>query len=62
VKKQNILNYLAAHSDSKTSEIAKAISLSNGRVRSYLQQLTLDGIIIANGETHKRTYRLNSKN
>jgi 8-oxo-dGTP pyrophosphatase MutT (NUDIX family) len=60
-RKQDILNYLAGHSDAKTSEIAEAISLSDGRVRAYLQQLTLDGIIIADGETHNRTYRLNPK-
>jgi predicted HTH transcriptional regulator len=42
----------------KTSEISEVVSLSEGRVRYYLQKLVQDGMVVADGETHNRIYRL----
>ncbi|MDR0221244.1 MAG: putative DNA binding domain-containing protein [Lachnospiraceae bacterium] len=58
VREQDIIDFLADHKDVKTSEISENIDLSEGRVRFYLQRLIQKGMVVADGETHNRIYRL----
>ena len=62
MRKQSILQYLSDNPSAKTADIAESIGISDGRARVYLLELVRDKIIIAEGETHNRTYRINGKN
>jgi len=62
LRKQAIIQYLATHTIAKTAEIAESLGISDSRVRAYLLELIREGLIVVNGETHNRVYRLNEKN
>ena len=50
--------YLTEHPIAKTKEIANATRLEPWRVRAVMRKLTADGIVVAEGGTRGRTYRL----
>jgi predicted HTH transcriptional regulator len=58
VQEQAIINFLTNNPDAKTSEISEGVGLSKGRTRFYLQRLVQKEMVVADGETHNRTYRL----
>ena len=60
-RKSMILAFLKINPSASTNYIADSIGVSRGRVRSYLLEMTRDGIIIAEGNTHTRTYRLRNE-
>ncbi len=50
--------YLTEHPIAKTSEIAEATGFSPRRIRAVLRRLIAEGIVVAQGRTRNRTYRL----
>ena len=50
--------YLTEHPIAKAAEIADATGLEPWRVRAVLHRLIGDGIVVAQGRTRGRTYRL----
>ena len=57
-RKQAIIDYLTEYNAGKASIISEHIGISPGRVRVYLQELTNEGIIVAEGANRNKTYRL----
>lgn len=55
-----VVAYLTEHPIARTSEIAEATGLAAARVRSVLNKLIADGVVVAQGNTRGRTYRLKS--
>jgi predicted HTH transcriptional regulator len=58
MKKQAIVDYLAQCGGSKSSALAKLIDVNASRVRGYLNELIVDGIVTAEGENRNRIYRI----
>lgn len=58
--KEIILTYLTDHAEAKASAIAGYIGLKPSRTRDYLNELILEGIVVAEGGNRDRTYRLKS--
>lgn len=56
--KKNIIIYLTAHPEGKTSEIAEFIGLQVSRTRDYMKELANEGIVEMSGANKNRTYRL----
>jgi DNA-binding IclR family transcriptional regulator len=53
-----IIDYLTEHSEASANELAEWVHLKPSRARDYLRELVRDGIVIAQGETWSRVYRL----
>ena len=58
ISKQLIVDYLLENGESKTIDIAKVINLSISRVRSLLNKLTEENIVISVGSNRDRRYKL----
>ncbi len=58
VKRQLIIDYLTDHACATTAEIADYVELRPSVVQDCLGELTLEQIVIAEGESRSRTYRL----
>ena len=58
--KETIIVYLTDHAEAKASSIAEYIGLKPSRTRDYLNELIMEGIVIADGSNRNRTYRLKS--
>lgn len=56
--KKIIIEYLKESPNSKTSQIALVLGLKTSRTRDYLSELIADNIIVAEGNSRNRTYRL----
>ncbi len=56
--KKLILEYLAAHSEVKSHEIAEVLDLGISRTKVYLSELADVGFIIRVGANKDRTYKL----
>ena len=56
--KKLILEYLAAHSEVKSQEIAEVLGLGISRVKVYLAELADAGLIIRLGANKNRIYKL----
>lgn len=56
--KKLILEFIKMNGDSKTSEIAERIQLSESRTRAILGELVAEGKISTSGETKRKTYFL----
>ena len=59
--KETIIVYLADHAEANASSIAEYIGLKPSRTRDYLNELIVDGIVIADGSNRNRTYRLKTQ-
>ena len=55
-----IIDYLTDHAEASAVELADWLNLKPSRVRDYLRELKEDEIIISQGETRRRVYRLKS--
>ena len=55
---RTIVAYLTEHPTVRLSEIADATGLKQLRVRTVLRRLIADGIVVAEGTSRNRTYRL----
>ena len=60
VKRQMIIDYLTDHVEASAVELADWLNLKPSRVRDYLRELKEEEIIISQGETRSRVYRLKS--
>ena len=58
IKRRMIIDYLTEHSEASANELAEWVHLKPSRARDYLRELVRDGIVIAQGETWSRVYRL----
>ena len=58
VKRQMIIDYLTDHAEASANELADWVHLKPSRVRDYLRELIRDEIVISQGETRSRVYRL----
>lgn len=56
--KNRILEYLAAHSEVKSQEVAEVLGLGISRTKVYLSELANAGLIIRMGANKDRTYKL----
>ena len=56
--KANILAYLQEQQPAGASDISAVLGLSDSRTRAILKELTEDGIILAEGKTNTRVYRI----
>ena len=56
--KQTILAYLKKTKTAGAREISAQLDLSDARTRAILKEMTDDGIIIADGKTNMRLYRI----
>lgn len=56
--KETIIAYLTDHTEAKALSIAEYIGLKPSRTRDYLDELVAEGIVVAEGGTRNRTYRL----
>ena len=57
-KKQLIIVYLTDHPSAKSAEIAAFVNLKPSRVNDYLADLIAENIVVAEGGSRTRTYRL----
>ncbi|MBE7003094.1 MAG: AAA family ATPase [Ruminococcaceae bacterium] len=53
-----ILEYLTDHASARTAEIADVLGVSAARARAVLSTLIAEDIVVAEGGSHGRTYRL----
>ncbi|MDR0220460.1 MAG: hypothetical protein LBI54_03520 [Lachnospiraceae bacterium] len=53
-----LVDYLAEHGVSKTSELSALLEVNASRTKVYLQELIAEGIVVAEGANRNRTYRL----
>ena len=60
VKRQMLIDYLTDHAEASAVELADWLNLKPSRVRDYLRELKEEEIIISQGETRSRVYRLKS--
>ena len=60
VKRQMIIDYLTEHHEATRNELSNYLNLKSSRVRDYLKELIEEEIVIAEGETINRIYRLKS--
>ena len=56
--KETIIAYLTDNPEAKASSIAEYIGLKPSRTRDYLNELIVEGIVVAEGSNRNRTYRL----
>ena len=56
--KNRIIEYLAAHSEVKSQEVAEVLGLGISRTKVYLSELANAGLIIRMGANKDRTYKL----
>lgn len=56
--KETIIAYLTDHTEAKALSIVEYIGLKPSRTRDYLDELVAEGIVVAEGGTRNRTYRL----
>lgn len=59
--KESIIAYLTDKPEAKASSIAEFIGLKPSRTRDYLNELIVEGIVVAGGENKNRIYKLNPK-
>lgn len=53
-----IIEFLTAEREAKTSEIADHVGLKASRTRDYLRELMIEDVIVAEGANRNRKYRL----
>ena len=58
--KESIIAYLTDKPEAKASSIAEFIGLKPSRTRDYLNELIVEGIVVAGGENKNRIYKLKS--
>lgn len=58
--KESIIAYLTDKPEAKASLIAEFIGLKPSRTRDYLNELIVEGIVVAGGENKNRIYKLKS--
>lgn len=58
VKRQLIIDYLTEHPGAGLDELAEYVGCKPSVVQDHLAELTLEHIVIAEGESRERTYRL----
>lgn len=58
--KETIVAYLTDYAETKGSAVAEYIGLRPSCTRDYLNELIVEGIVVAEGENRNRTYRLNA--
>ena len=56
--KANILAYLQEQQPAGASDISAVLGLSDSRTRAILKELTEEGVILAEGKTNTRVYRI----
>lgn len=56
--KETIIVDLTDHAEAKDSTVAEYIGLKSSHTRDYLNELLVEGIVIADGSNRNRTYRL----
>ncbi len=56
--KMQIIEFLTAEREAKTSEIADHVGLKASRTRDYLRELMIEDVIVAEGANRNRKYRL----
>ena len=59
-RKNDILQYLTDTPESSSAQIADAIGLQVSRTKMYLTELIADGVVVAEGNSRARKYRLKS--
>lgn len=57
-RKNDILQYLTDTPESSSAQIADAIGLQVSRTKMYLTELIADGVVVAEGNSRARKYRL----
>jgi predicted HTH transcriptional regulator len=57
-RKKQIIAYMAENGNVTTSQLAKHTGLSQGRVRTILQELNADGVVVKDGDYRYTTYTL----
>jgi len=58
--KETIISYLTDHAEAKSAAIAEFIGLKPSRTRDYLNEMIVEGSVVAEGGNRNRTYRLRS--
>lgn len=58
VKCQMIIDYLTEHRKATTAELADYLNMGVSTVRDYLREFVNEDIVVAEGKSRKRTYRL----
>ena len=53
-----MIAYLTDNPEARASSIAECIGLKPSRTRDYLNELIVEGIVVAEGSNRNRTYRL----
>ena len=59
-RKNDILQYLTDTPEASSAQIADAIGLQVSRTKMYLTELIADGVVVAEGNSRARKYRLKS--
>ena len=57
-RKKQIIAYMAETGKVTTSQLAKLTGLTHGRVRTILQELTADGVVLKDGDYRYTGYML----